>query len=241
MNKNKGGADPLKKAADGVAENLPVHVEGTGVSPTTENTKPSEEPVIYADEPVNLKAAAAECSAAVSTLKNWVKGGKLSATQAAAKAPYMVRLRDVAELLKKSSAVASVFHPKAAADVPGPVPMSPLNVVGTESATQLVQSEHPRGSGDVTGADASGDPAMRSVATGSADAEVKSPVAKNQVEPVEEPQRSGKRRRRRRPRRKEPAPTAVRSGIDSHLAACDLRELINLDRKIKSLIDLKLA
>lgn len=204
MNEKHSGAEPLHQSAS----------EGAG-------SNPAKAAGDYPDEPVNLKHAAAEFDAAASTLKNWVKSGRLKAGQTGPKAPYMVRLGDVATLLKGAPNVASVFHSNNDSSAPAHVSSKP------ERADEPVKPEWSEPI--AAAADQSRVTQDRSVEPD----ESKLPVLD------EEPQ--GRRRRRRRPRHKRGPVGVVSPRIDDHLASYDLRQLINLDRKIKSLIDLKLA
>ncbi|MFT6862745.1 MAG: hypothetical protein ACJAVK_001304 [Akkermansiaceae bacterium] len=65
-----------------------------------------------ADNPVTLKVAAATFDCAVSSLKNNIKSGKLSAQQENPKSPFMARLADVERFLRETPGIASCFHPK---------------------------------------------------------------------------------------------------------------------------------
>lgn len=66
------------------------------------------------EEHETLKKAAAKFDCAWTSLKNNIKSGKLAATQANEKAPYMVRLADVEAFLRATPGIVSIFHPAGA-------------------------------------------------------------------------------------------------------------------------------
>ena len=89
---------------------------GTAAETTTINPNQSStgDPQLHeeSETSVTLKHAASEYICAASSLKNNIKANKLSATQENPKAPYMVRLSEVAHFLRETPGIVSIFHPK---------------------------------------------------------------------------------------------------------------------------------